>query len=550
VITASPSSLSFTQIRNAAPPPARNANLTVTGPAQTFSATATTITGGNWLQVAPGAGSFPGALSISVDGSALAVGTYTGQVVVSAPGAASISIGVTMTVTDAALIANPSTFAFTQDRGLAPPPGQQTLVQLNTSGGLGGGTFAALATTFAGGNWLSVTPPAGSLPNTLTISVDGRNLANGIYEGQVAVTSPNAAAAIIPVRLTVRDAPAPVIQVAPATLAFTFTPGTAPPAPQTLTITATTPAAVTISTFTTSGGQWLQVSPATGNTPLTVSVSLNTAGLTPGIFNGFVSVSSPALAAPINIPASVTVTAPIGPAVNSAANGASFQPGPISPGLIFTVKGTNLGPPAGAVFSLNQQGGIDPVLAGVRVLFDGVPGTPLFVREDQINVVVPYEIAGRSLTRLVVEFNGRTSTPLDLAVATTSPGIFTAGSTGLGQGAIVNQNGSLNGAPGQFTTPAAPGSVVSIFMTGGGQSNPPSTTGSVTSGLRLIPNVTVNVAGRVLTPEFAGYAPTYTTGLVQINVRLPEDVGRGLALPISVNIGGVNSQPGVTIAIQ
>jgi uncharacterized protein (TIGR03437 family) len=114
----------------------------------------------------------------------------------------------------------------------------------------------------------------------------------------------------------------------------------------------------------------------------------------------------------------------------------------------------------------------------------------------------------------------------------------------------VNQNGSLNGAPGQFTTPAAPGSVVSIFMTGGGQSNPPSTTGSVTSGLRLIPNVTVNVAGRVLTPEFAGYAPTYTTGLVQINVRLPEDVGRGLALPISVNIGGVNSQPGVTIAIQ
>lgn len=549
-ITASPSSFSFTQIRNSVPPPARISNLTVTGPASTFSATATTITGGNWLQVSPPSGSFPGSLTITADGSGLALGTYTGQVIVAAPGAAGISIGVTMTVTDAGLIANPTTLAFTQDRGATPPPAQQTNIQLNTGGGLGGGTFSALATTAAGGNWLSVTPPSGGLPNTLTISVDGRNLAVGIYEGQVVVTSPNAAAVTIPVRMTVREPVAPVIQVSPASLTFNFTPGGAAPAPQVITITSSTPAVVNVSTFTTLGGQWLQATPASGNTPLTASVSLNTAGLTPGIFNGFVSVSSALLASPINIPVSVNVSAPIGPSVNSATNGASFQPGPISVGVIFTVKGTNLGPATGTVFTLNQQGGIDASLAGVRVLFDGFPGTPLFVREDQINVVVPYEIAGRNVTRMVVEYNGRTSTPLDLAVATTSPGIFTAGSTGLGQGAIVNQNGSLNGAPGQFTIPAAPGSFISIYMTGGGQSAPPSTTGSVTSGLRLIPNVTVNIAGRILTPEFAGYAPSYTTGLVQINVRLPEDVGRGLALPLSVNIGGVNSQPGVTIAIQ
>src|SRR6185312_5976739 len=55
-----------------------------------------------------------------------------------------------------------------------------------------------------------------------------------------------------------------------------------------------------------------------------------------------------------------------------------------------------------------------------------------------------------------------------IAVATASPGLFTLTKDGKGQGAILNQDGSPNGP----ANPAALGSVISLFGTGQGPTNP------------------------------------------------------------------------------
>jgi uncharacterized protein (TIGR03437 family) len=49
---------------------------------------------------------------------------------------------------------------------------------------------------------------------------------------------------------------------------------------------------------------------------------------------------------------------------------------------------------------------------------------------------------------------------------------------------------------------------------------------------------------------YAGQAPGFTPGLQQINLLIPADATKGATLPLQLTIGGVSSQPGLTLAIQ
>src|SRR5207253_2877068 len=97
-------------------------------------------------------------------------------------------------------------------------------------------------------------------------------------------------------------------------------------------------------------------------------------------------------------------------------------------------------------------------LSGVQVLFDNIPGIPIYVSASQINVIVPFEIAGRLSTNIVVVYQSTQSAPIQQIVASVAPGIYTLNTTGQGQGAVVNQNGTINGPFGGVTVP---GGVVS-----------------------------------------------------------------------------------------
>jgi uncharacterized protein (TIGR03437 family) len=186
----------------------------------------------------------------------------------------------------------------------------------------------------------------------------------------------------------------------------------------------------------------------------------------------------------------------------------------------------------------------------VQVLFNGKAGTPLFVSSTQINVIVPYEANGQTTSSIVVTYQGAQSAPFTFNVATQAPGIYTLNSQGFGQAAAVNQNGTFNGSGPNGTTPASAGQVIAIYATGGGQTSPPSTTGSVTpinnGTLYRISNVTATIGGQPAVVTFAGGAPGLVAGVIQVNLMVPNGV-TGDALPVVINVNGATSPlPGTT----
>jgi uncharacterized protein (TIGR03437 family) len=180
-------------------------------------------------------------------------------------------------------------------------------------------------------------------------------------------------------------------------------------------------------------------------------------------------------------------------------------------------------------------------------MFDGVPAPLLFVRNDQINAIAPYAIFGKASTQITVQYSGSTSDPLGLRVTDAAPGIFTVDSSGKGAGAIVNQDGSINGP----THPAAAGTIVSIYATGEGQTNPAGQDGRVIStDLRkpLLP-VSARIGGVSATVTYAGSAPGLVSGAFQVNVQIPTGLGSG-PVSLDLQVGTAVSPSGVTVSVK
>jgi uncharacterized protein (TIGR03437 family) len=138
-----------------------------------------------------------------------------------------------------------------------------------------------------------------------------------------------------------------------------------------------------------------------------------------------------------------------------------------------------------------------------------------------------------------------------LPVVATAPAIFSLTENGSGQGAILNSNGTVNGAG----NPAAPGSIVSIYATGEGQLAPAGTTGCISGGTLPLPkpvaNVSLTVGGQaVSTIEYAGEAPDFVCGLIQINATLPSSLSAG-PQPVVLTIGSAsNTGQAITVAVN
>src|ERR1022692_3779947 len=233
------------------------------------------------------------------------------------------------------------------------------------------------------------------------------------------------------------------------------------------------------------------------------------------------------------------------------ANAASYTSGAVAPGEIVSLYGTALGPAAGAGLQLTDPLLVANALAGVHVLFDGVPAPIVYASAGQVNAVVPYAAAGQSTTTLQVEYLGAVSAPVSLPVAAAVPGLFTANASGTGPGAILNNTDyTVNSA----ANPAARGDYVDIFMTGAGVPTPASVDGLlVTAPYPMVPPnvaVTVTVGGVPCNVSYAGAAPYLISGLTQINVQVPAGVTPGPSVPLVVTVGGVRAQNGVTLAVR
>lgn len=465
----------------------------------------------------------------------------TGQDVSSAFSAPQADIGGLCSST-ARLVISSTALAFRSERAGENPPAQ--VLAISSSGAALNFTATAIA---EGGNWLAVAPAGGVTPLSLNVKVDTRGLGPGTYSGSIIVTAANIQQ-VVPVSLVVGGGQR--WYVSTNALAFQFQLDSPLPPPQILAVTAAGgDLAFTVSTRTTSGGNWLSVSPPNGISPATLTVAVNPVDLDVGTYAGTITIAAAAgsdTPQVVNVVLSVGAVAP--PLITSLRSAASFLGESVAPGQMVVIYGSALGPPELASLRLNLLGLVDTNLAGTKVWFDGIPAPLIHVWSTQVSAVVPYAIAGRAVTHVTIERRGVKSNNLDLPVAETAPGIFTADTSGRGPGAILNEDLTLNSP----LNAARTGSIVVIYATGEGQTIPGGTDGKIAGSILPTPvaSVSVRIGGKPADVLYAGAAPTLVAGVLQVNARIPDDVTAGPAVPVVLTIGNNDSQPDVTLAVQ
>jgi uncharacterized protein (TIGR03437 family) len=94
---------------------------------------------------------------------------------------------------------------------------------------------------------------------------------------------------------------------------------------------------------------------------------------------------------------------------------------------------------------------------------------------------------------------------------------------------------------------------VVVYATGEGQTIPAGVDGKpgdVATPPAPIQTVTATVGGLDAQVVAAGGISGTAAGFLQVNVQIPPDVTVGDAVPIVLTIGGITSQPNVTLAVQ
>jgi uncharacterized protein (TIGR03437 family) len=217
---------------------------------------------------------------------------------------------------------------------------------------------------------------------------------------------------------------------------------------------------------------------------------------------------------------------------------------PVAPGSIASAFGDFLlSSPFGA-----GQLPLPTSISDLSLQFGNGTLAPLFfVSGGQVNLQVPWELAGQSQTTLTATLNGQVSAVQAVGLAPFAPAIFSTNAEGSGQGAILDTSYLLVDS----SNPATAGSsVVLIYCTGLGAVTNKPVTGSAgpSSPLAWSTTPTVMIGGAPADVSFSGLAPGYV-GLYQVNAQVPAGSAVGPAVPVMISIGGVESNT-VTIAVQ
>jgi uncharacterized protein (TIGR03437 family) len=227
--------------------------------------------------------------------------------------------------------------------------------------------------------------------------------------------------------------------------------------------------------------------------------------------------------------------------ISSVTNGGTNRSGPVAPGEIVVIYGSGLGPD-----QLVSGTPVATSVAGTQVFFNGIPAPVIYASAKQVAAIVPYAVAGTAQLSVTNTSSQSFATAL-VATTAAAPGVFTANSTGSGQVAALNLDGSINSS----ANPAHVGSFVSLFVTGEGRTSPAGIDGKLASDplpRPLLP-VGVTIGGANATITFAGGAPGLVAGVMQINVMIPAVPTAGNAVPLAIQIGGVPSPAGTTLAV-
>ncbi len=336
-----------------------------------------------WLTVTPATGSTAGGvatLTVSVNRTGLRNGTYVGSVTVTPAVGPALTIYVTFVVAGDSGGSTPdtSTLSFYYTVGDTPPFPETVHLASSQPGSY----FASAPSTTPGseGGWLSVSPSSGSLPGDLQVSVDPGGLTPGTYQGLVDIQSTigeSPSSQQIAVTITVF---ASALSSDTSELDFAFTTGGTAPFSQSVYVFLNTGGSVSVfpsATVTTpAGAAWLHVTPRVAEgLPAFFTVSVDTTGLSPGVYSGSVTFSNQQGADPLTIPVTYTVSSPSLSANPSSVSavyqiGSNPRPTPVTNPVSVTSTG---GPIAfgataagGSWLSVTPSSGVTPSSLSVR----------------------------------------------------------------------------------------------------------------------------------------------------------------------------------------
>jgi hypothetical protein len=209
---------------------------------------------------------------------------------------------------DFSLAASPTSLTLTQGSSgssnitVTPQNGFNSTVTLAASGlpsgvtpafsSTGTMTLSASSTAATGSSTVTITGTSGSLIHTTTVS------------------------------LTVNAAAAATLTATPTSLSFTAQPGGAAPASKNVSVGSSV-AGLTFTTATSGGSTWLTATPAVGNAPGTVSVSVNPTNLTAGSYAGIVTITASSGSPQATVDVALTVS-------NTSSTGITATPSSIS----------------------------------------------------------------------------------------------------------------------------------------------------------------------------------------------------------------------------
>jgi uncharacterized protein (TIGR03437 family) len=248
-------------------------------------------------------------------------------------------------------------------------------------------------------------------------------------------------------------------------------------------------------------------------------------------------------------------------APNGIVNGATFASGPVAPGSIASIFGSNLASSLATASTVP----LSTALADVTVTINGKPAPLYFVSPDQpgtpgsaqINIQIPYDVlptgtTSGSVNVMVNRTTAGSSQPAAIQIAPVAPGILSTNGQAI---AINNADGTLaagvGAIPGLTTHPATAGDVLILYATGLGAVTP-----SVADGANSLDQIrntvvtpTVMIGGVQAQVLFSGLTPQFT-GVNQVNIVVPSGITPGNSVPIQIVANAIITPNSVTVAIK
>lgn len=463
-------------------------------------------------------------VQIALQTASLAKGSYTGFVTVSDPNAVDAPQTISVTVKIGGDVPD--------KLDLFAPPGGSASAQFITSR-----QVTTSAATQTGGNWLSVAVNgAGSfqfnVPYLVTATAQN-GMAAGDFNGTITVSGSPFAGDNKTVPVTLHVTTQPIAQP----ISGVFTAGTTTAdlriaqgaAKQTALIVVLNHGQGTlnisgVNATTASGGNWLT---ATNSGPV-VTLTADPTGLSPGSFQGTVTISSNAANGALTIPVNLTIvpqTSPVaapGGVVNNVTFGGAE---PLAQGDFVAVFGQQLtlaDAAAATAFPFTTN------FNGTQVFVNDQPVPVQFVSATQVNIQIPYDSALGPGT-LRVDRNGQRGNTVSIRIDARAPRLYPFFQT---------PQGALIGSPAE---PLKAGDTITLYAIGLGPTTPAVQAGTAapTSPLAVItptPQVCFGNPGpfssvTCTTPAFAGLTPGFA-GLYQINFTVPANAPKGNSVPV------------------